>query len=119
MLFEPETAAWSDVTEPGDTHPNVYVGCGSHASYMTADQLDIAGLVDHHQGDDVSIGPGTGQPWGRPIRLSNKAWNTHFEGKWGALVEGWLGTALGTAGPTGPAQKGDKWKRPVRWAGLT
>jgi hypothetical protein len=117
VLFEPDTAAWSEVAK-GGSHPVVYVGCGSHASYTKAGRDPILGRLDCHEGDDLQIGPDTAQPWGRPIRLSNKAWNTRFPGNWGALIKQWgLLVKPGTEGPTGPAQKGDKWKHPAtKWA---
>jgi hypothetical protein len=118
-LYEPLTAPWAEVEALQATHPVVYVGCGSHASYLHQDQYRILWRLDYALGDDVSIGPGTGQPWGAPIRLDDKRWNLHFSGKWGSLVKHWLGMVLpGTAGPTGPAQKGDKWYHPAKWAGL-
>jgi hypothetical protein len=119
MLYEPLTAPWSEVERVGGTHPVVYVGCGSHASYLEKGQHLLLGRIDHAQGNDVAIGPGTGQPWGDPVRLTNKRWNQHFAGRWGALVKSWLGFVIpGTEGPTGPAHKGDKWHHPARWAGL-
>jgi hypothetical protein len=118
-LYEPAVAEWAKLRLVKDTHPVVYVGCGSHASYLEKGEDSIANLIDYHKGDHISIGPDTGQAWGRPIRLANKPWNTHFSGNWGALVKSWLHVVFpGTAGPTGPAQKDDKWRHPARWAGL-
>jgi hypothetical protein len=118
-LYEPLTAPWAEVEAVEATHPVVYVGCGSHASYLRPDQHRILWRLDYAVGDDVSIGPGTGQPWGPPVRLGDKRWNRHFSGNWGSLVKSWLGVVLpGTGGPTGPAHKGDKWDHPAKWAGL-
>jgi hypothetical protein len=118
-LYEPSTARWSEVERVEGTHPVVYVGCGSHASYLEQGKHRILWRIDYAEGNDVSIGPGTDQPWGRPIRLGNKRWNVRFSGKWGALVKSSLGRVFpGTEGPTGPAQKGDKWRHPARWAGF-
>lgn len=118
-LFEPATAPWSEVERVEGSHPVVYVGCGSHASYLEKGRHRILWRIDYADGNDVSIGPGTDQPWGRPIRLDNKRWNLVFSGRWGSLVRSWLGMVFhGTQGPTGPAQKGDKWHHPARWAGL-
>jgi hypothetical protein len=119
-LYEPLTAPWTEVEAVQATHPVVYVGCGSHASYLREDQYRILWRLDYALGNDVSIGPGTGHPWGAPVRLDGKRWNTHFSGNWGSLVKRWLGLVLpGTEGPVGPAQKGDKWSYPARWAGLS
>lgn len=118
-LFEPTTAPWSEVERVEGDHPVVYVGCGSHASYLERGEHRILWRTDYAKGNDLSIGPGTKQPWGRPIRLDNKGWNLVFSGRWGALVKSWLGMVFkGTKGPTGPAQKGDKWHHPAKWAGL-
>jgi hypothetical protein len=119
-LYEPLTAPWAEVEALQGTHPVVYVGCGSHASYLHQDRYRILWRLDHAMGDDVSIGPAAGQSWGAPVRLDDKRWNLHFSGKWGSLVKRWLGMVLpGTAGPIGPAQKGDKWYQAAKWAGLT
>jgi hypothetical protein len=119
VLYEPEKANWSEVTE-GGSHPIVYVGCGSHASYTRADWDQILGWIDYHEGDGLEIGLGTAQPWGHPIRLSNKAWNTQFSGNWGALLKHWgLLVKPGSEGPTSPAHKGDKWKEPAKWAKIS
>jgi hypothetical protein len=124
LVYEPSTARWADVqrvkgSTAEATHAVVYVGCGSHASYLSKGKHPILWLLDYAEGDDVSIGPGTDQPWGEPVRLTYKPWNVRFSGNWGSLVKSWLGRVLpGTEGPTGPAQKGDKWRRPARWAGI-
>jgi hypothetical protein len=123
-IYGPSVARWVDVEKvkgmaAAPTHPVVYVGCGSHASYLKRDRYPILWLLDFAEGNDVSIGPGADQPWGRPIWLANKRWNRRFAGRWGSLVKGWLGGVVpGTEGPTGPAQKGDKWSHPARWAGI-
>ncbi len=118
VLFEPDTAEWSEVVK-GGSHPTVYVGCGSHASYTKAGRDRILGWLDCHEGDGLQIGPDTAQPWGRPIRLSNKAWNSQFPGNWGALIRQWgLLVKPSTEGPTGPARKGDKWEKPAKWANI-
>jgi hypothetical protein len=118
-LYEPTTARWSEVERVEGTHPVVYVGCGSHASYLDKGTRRILWYLDHAQGDDVSIGPGTDQAWGEPVGLSDKPWNLRFSGRWGSLIKSWLGMVFpGTEGPTGPAQKGSKWRHPARWAGL-
>jgi len=118
-VYEPSTASWSEVERVEGSHPVVYVGCGSHASYLERSVHRLLWMRDYAQGDDLAIGPGADQPWGAPVQLSDKPWNLRFAGKWGSLVKSWLGLVRpGTEGPTGPAQKGDKWDHPARWAGL-
>ena len=123
-VYKPSTARWSDVERVEGlhneaTHPVVYVGCGSHASYLTKGRHRVAVLRDYAEGNDVSIGPGTDVHWGKPARLTYRPWNTRFTGRWGALVKRWRDfIAPGTEGPTGPAQKGAKWRRPAGWAGI-
>lgn len=120
LLFEPLTAPWSGVERAEGTHPVVYVGCGSHASYLKAGVHLILAYEDHALGDGLSIGPGSDHTWGRPQRLDRKRWNARFRGQWGSLVKRWsLAVMPGTVGPTGPAQKGEKWANPAAWAGLT
>ena len=110
------------------THPVVYVGCGSHASYLKRGTHPVMMKYhDYAEGDDVSIGPSSNREWGKPIRLGDKLWNRKFTGNWGALVVAIKVTILnwviqlvlpGTEGPSGPAQKEDKWHLPARWAGI-
>ena len=126
-VLKPQKAQWETLRAVDgaiwqDTHPVIYVGCGSHASYLERKAYRywlLHSTYDHAEGNDVSIGPGADRPWGDPIRLDDKPWNARFAGNWGALLKRWLGLPLpGTTGPTGPAQKGKKWTNPARWAGL-
>jgi hypothetical protein len=123
-VYKPSTARWSEVervagTSGEATHPVVYVGCGSHASYLTSGRHRILFLRDFADGNDVSVGPGAEHGWGVPVRLTRRPWNLRFSGNWGALVKSWHRFITpGTEGPTGPARKGDKWRHPARWAGL-
>jgi hypothetical protein len=101
------------------THPVVYVGCGSHASYLEQGKHRFFMYIDRAKGDHLAIGPGADQPWGEPVQLSGKKWNSHFSGPWGALVKTWFGKVLpDTEGPSSPAQKKDKWARPAKWADI-
>jgi len=119
--YKPVKAPWSalrdvcrvakaaDVEGPArvGTHPVVYVGCGSHASYLERRAHKVLGVLDDHAwGNDVAIGPGSGVEWGEPVIL-DKPWNLKFEGRWGA--------PFGNP-PNGPAQKPGKWDRPAKWA---
>ena len=118
-LYEPLTLPWDEVERVDGTHPVIYVGCGSHASYLRPDTYRVLIYQDYALGDDTSIGPGGDQAWRHPYRLSGKRWNHRFSGRWGSLVKRWsLGVIPGTLGPTGPAHKKTKWSNPARWAGL-
>jgi hypothetical protein len=118
-LYGPSTAVWADVEKVEGTHPVVYVGCGSHASYITKGEHRFFLYIDRAKGDQIAIGPGCDQVWGEPVSLSYRPWNRRFSGPWGALITSWLGRVLpNTEGPSGPGQKGDKWSRPAKWAGI-
>jgi hypothetical protein len=119
LLYGPQTAVWEKVEVVGATHPVVYVGCGSHASYFEKGDHRFFFNTDWARGNHLAIGPQADQAWGEPISLSGKRWNTHFSGPWGALVKSWIGKAFPhTEGPSGPGQKGDKWRHPAKWAGI-
>ncbi len=119
FLYGPATAAWEEIEVVDGTHPVVYVGCGSHASYLQRGDHRFFLHTDWARGDHLALGPEGDQAWGTPISLGNKSWNTLFSGAWGALVKSWIGKAWpNTEGPSGPAQKGDKWHHPAKWAGI-
>ena len=118
-LYGPSTAVWAEVEKVEGTHPVVYVGCGSHASYINKGKHRFFLYIDRAKGDHIAVGPGADQAWGEPELLSYRPWNRHFSGPWGALVKSWLGKVLpNTEGPTCPGQKGDKWTHPAKWAGI-
>lgn len=119
LLYGPATAVWQDIELVGGSHPVVYVGCGSHASYLQKGDHRFFLNIDWARGNHLAVGPDGDQAWGEPIALSGKLWNSKFSGAWGALVKSWIGKAFPhTAGPSGPAQKGDKWHHPAKWAGI-
>lgn len=119
LLFGPSTAVWADVEKVRGTHPVVYVGCGSHASYIEKGNHRFFFYIDRAKGDHIAIGPNADQAWGEPVALGHRPWNRRFSGPWGALVKSWLGKVLPhTEGPSSPAQKGDKWSHPAKWAGI-
>jgi len=133
-ILRPKKARWTDLLKAEgaiwqETHPVIYVGCGSHANYLQRRPNGERGpykywlgctYYDYAAGNDVSIGParsGMDRHWGEPIWLDWEPRNTGFRGNWGALLKSWLGLMLpGTGGPTGPAQKDRKWNRPDTWA---
>lgn len=121
-----------------ETHPFVFVAAGSHASYPQPgsyqrvlilsddasgegprlasekylDGLEAAGLQFPAEANGVAPTPYQLQLFDPATR-----WLA-FEGHWGEQAESPL---LGVADsdysrPTGPAFKGEKWERPVRWA---
>jgi hypothetical protein len=119
FLYGPDTAVWQDVEKVNGMHPVVYVGCGSHASYLRRGKHRFFMYIDRAKGDHLAVGPGGDQPWGEPVQISGKKWNSHFSGPWGALVKTWFGKVLpDTEGPSSPAQKKDKWARPAKWANI-
>jgi hypothetical protein len=105
-------------------HPDVYVACGSHASYpKLGNTPTIIGSIDSHLGNcDLSIGPGkeseTHKNWNNRVDLSDKKWSNNYAGHWGAVVShrGWR--IEGTLGPHGPAFS-KRWAEPVKWAKFT
>jgi hypothetical protein len=122
-IGKPGTHTWSDgnVTKWDDTHPVVYVASGSHANYFCPGSHTIATFKDCSYGNSsVSIGPGTGHPWGDPRPMRDQPWLHNFAGGWGALVKrfgtSWL--APGAQAPVGPAWQFKKWESPVAWANL-
>lgn len=118
-LYGPSTAEWQDIETVDGTHPVVYVGCGSHASYIKQGNHRFFLYIDRAKGDHLAVGPGAGQAWGEPLSLSYRPWNRRYSGPWGALVKSWLGKVLPhTEGPSAPGQKGDKWSQPAKWAGI-
>ncbi len=131
-IGKPATHEWSsDSFERRlDTHPVVYVACGSHAAYAAPGNRDIVirsapgvdtplAFTDHAYGDSVeSLGPGARAAWGPPVDLDRQAWTVNFAGRWGAAVtrldEREIGR--GAQGPVGPAWQTEKWESPVEWA---
>lgn len=124
-----------------DTHPVVYVGCGSHASYF---RPGVYARGDWAMGDaGVAVGPPGGHlhswpriPYNkrptiyRPCRLEDLRackWAWHFRGFWGTRFRY---QALGRAfhvlhaisGPGGPVWRAGQgrmrpqWRDPLRWA---
>jgi len=110
-----ETRPWGEVELAGGTHPVVYVGRGSHASFFAAGKYILA--LDYAPGDGLSIGPGQAHPWRGRISLQGKPWAARYAGLWGARY------GLGRTAPGGPkfnrdGTVRDKWRDPVGWAGL-
>ena len=128
----PATYEWaSDSFEKRfDSHPVVFVACGSHAAYAASGQRDLViraapGLeapvtyTDYNRGDSQgSLGPGTGAAWGLPVDLDRQSWTIGYAGRWGALITRLDGREIGRGaqGPVGPAWQTEKWQSPVDWA---
>ena len=129
---KPDTHPWSsDAFERRlDTHPVVYVACGSHAAYVASGQRDIVirsapgvdtpiSYTDHAYGDsEESLGPGARAEWGAPVDLDRQPWALNFAGRWGAAVTRLDAREIGRGaqGPVGPAWQTEKWESPVEWA---
>ncbi len=98
----------------GATHPVVFVGCGSHASYACRGRFygwDLA------WGNDAVVGlPQC--PWAPPRGIEGELWNSGFEGLWGAPFRQHLTAppVPGYHGPQSPALKGLKWSDTAAWA---
>lgn len=107
--FSGEIASWNDV-EKIDTHPIVYVGLGSHASYYRPYQGKI-GLESDTLGNAFTL-----QPTDYSLTtLGGQAW-LNFAGRWGDWAE-LADISRGMAGPSGPGhgENRDKWDDPVSW----
>ncbi len=136
-------APWDGDVEWMGTHPVVYVGTGSHASYF---RPGVYRWRDWALGDGgVAIGPEGTSLYGWPrvpghkrprlyrtwrIRsLAHIPWAWRYRGFWGTHFHyRWLTKAFpvlqGIDGPGGPVWQAGRnrlrpqWKDPVRWAGL-
>jgi hypothetical protein len=102
------------------THPVVYVGCGSHASYPSGGtHTMLRTFTDFNLGNSqVSIGPGAAVAWGEPADLAAQSWVMNFSGGWGAMVRrfGLSHFAAGAQAPLGPPWQFNRWETPVAWA---
>jgi hypothetical protein len=105
------------------THPVVYVGGGSHASYHTREaHLPDKAFVP----GDVVIGGSDGLKWSDPVLL-DQSWCIDYGGRWGAYQWDNPVHKMADAGggpPTGPKFRRDgslrpQWDHPVAFAGLT
>jgi KaiC/GvpD/RAD55 family RecA-like ATPase len=114
-----EKADWSDVEKVDNTHPNVYVALGSHASYFKPYQGKL-GLESDILGNSYTLKPEDLEM----VQLGEKGMGNHpssqdwleFGGKWGNWAIR-VDAALGAAGPSGPGQgeNAEKWLNPVSW----
>ena len=113
-----------------DSHPVVFVACGSHAAYAASGRRDLViqaapgvdgpiSFPDYHQGDsEESLGPGARAAWGLPVDLDRQSWALNYAGRWGALITRLDDREIGRGaqGPVGPARQTEKWESPVDWA---
>jgi hypothetical protein len=117
----PEYLEWSDSTvrKVDGTHPVICAGAGSHANYSHSTSHNMFGFTDFASGNSgVSIGPGTGQPWGKPADLGTQPWALNYAGGWGAMVKrfGSAAFAAGAQSPVGPVWQFERWESPTGWA---
>src|SRR5581483_10727455 len=113
-------AAWADVEQVGE-RPVVYVGYGSHASYVRIghhylapidlydDTLDDVVLDDY----DVQVLPTTFDREGADCNDDTAAW-LQYPGRWGQVSNFTCPLLLNCGGPTGPALQA-KWDDPIGW----
>ncbi len=116
-----EQAKWKGVKKEGGTHPVVYVGPGSHASFPTTKLHLTVGELKWKRGD-VNIGTNGTHAWADLVCLTGQPWVENFDGRWGAHILFGTGPKPGGS-PGGPRWGGvgrerDQWVNPVRWAGL-
>ena len=117
----PEYYPWdaSEVHKVDGTHPVVYVGCGSHANYFHSTTHEMFGFKDFAFGNsEISIGPGTSVPWGKPADLRAQSWAMNYAGGWGAMVKRFGSSSLapGAQSPVGPPWQFPRWEAPTGWA---
>lgn len=119
-----QSATWEDLLNAGHiksreegqllTHPELYVGRGSHASYFSALHEILGVGVDHHCGDGIKWDSYNVVVLPRAPEVENEDWTEFkwlvFPGHWGENNRWpWLD------GPLGPAFKG-RWFDPIGWA---
>ena len=108
---------WDDIQKYRGSHPVVYVGAGSHASYTKKKAHRTAMVLkDYAYGNsDIKIGPGTDIAWGEPVNIARERWAHTFAGRWGSIFKrfGSETVAQGTRGPQSPPWQFDPWERPV------
>jgi hypothetical protein len=111
-----------DQLELIESHPVVYVGAGSHASYFTP-ELDSVEKKKFTAGE--AVGPNASYPWISPQSLA-VSWCEDYQGRWGArqwdrpIYE--MGDSKGGP-PTGPKFNRDgsirlEWQDPLAYAAL-
>ncbi len=117
-----EMRMWSDVNKI-ETHPCVYVGYGTHASYFdNGDNNSGRQYVEKYGFFYLQDYTGTDGPfpatailfphvdnreWFQEIVQSSQNW-TLFRGKWG----------VDRGSPICPPHKGEQWTDPISWSGL-
>ena len=114
-----EINEWADVPKE-DTHPIVYVALGSHASYFDADNILLLGWVEILSDFTSTLGRTImHNDFNHTIILRDDVNPTTqkwllYEGRWGHVSTNDT-DFLGNNGPTGPAQKEEKWNSPAEW----
>jgi len=86
------TKAWGETgVRYTHTHPEAFVGAGSHATYPQAkayDLMEMYDLFDYATGDGATI---SYDQWSHRLNLDEMSWLTGYAGSWGTRY--WLSTA--------------------------
>ena len=105
-----QVSEWTDdeVQLDGETHPMVFVGEGSHASYFSAEQWFGKSAQSGFGCDNTRAPSTTVRPSVTMIDDGAAQTWLEFDGHWGERRPSF------NNGPTGPASK-SSWSTPVRW----
>ena len=133
---------WIDIEQLEETHPVVYIGAGSHASYFQyvrdGHETQLSGYIlgqlkmkigfnintgnrdfvpprdDQHPAQDLQV-----ELLPDPLELVSADHPARRHVKWLNFRGSWGARELGrfiAGGPTGPSHKGLKWLNPFAWS---
>ncbi|MCK4551106.1 MAG: hypothetical protein KAT91_04080, partial [Candidatus Aenigmarchaeota archaeon] len=111
---------WANVQKEGN-HSVVYVAKGSHASYFEAGNFNLLKWIKNMADWTSSFGRSINfSEFNQTIILRDDADRTtqkwlSYSGRWGGVFIHTDTDMIGTNGPTGPAQKEEKWNHPAEW----
>lgn len=108
---------WDDVNKTNETHSQVYVAEGSHASYKDTDAGGLEPLEQLSSGGPVLS---VGSNYTLEEITDANVW-IDFEGTWGEHYSGWfIGGPVFVgpcgSGPESPEKRPTQWHNPVVWA---
>jgi len=112
-----EVREWSDpeIEIKDGTHPVIYVGLGSHASYHKQDatplgtylgEIEILGGIDYHLGGGPEVKPGLYE-----LPQIDEEGSHH----WILIRDENLQWGADSGSPKSPTGQGNKWKDPHKW----